>query len=372
MNDAPQAIGPYRLLGQLGPDGENGHGSQNGQNGHGSENGHGSHSGHGGPFLGRAPNGERVAVTVIPARLATDPGFRAEVAAARTVSGAVTVPVVDADLDAPVPWLATAYVAAPPLADVVRDRGPLSPRAVLALATGLAEGLRALHAAGLVHGNLDPSNVLLSEDGPRMADFGTWRAALPGTELGSPGFLSPEQALGHDVGPPGDIFGLGAVLVYAASGHGPFGSGSSALLMYRLVNSLAELDGLPDQLRGPVGSCLAKQPDSRPSASSLLTELGAIQPEALSARAVSRRDPGSPAAAVTAASVSVAGASAVANGSSPARVPAAGGGSSVTGGGSPGGARGGAGIRGAAGPGGGPRRGWPAGCWPRARPLCSS
>ena len=228
------SVGPYQLLEPLG--------------------GHGL-------FLGLAPSGERVAVRVIEADVAADPRFRTEVAAARRVNGAFTTPVVAADLDADVPWLATVYVAGPTLADAVRDRGPVPAASLLLLATGLASGLRAIHDAGLVHRDLNPSNVLLDEDGPRVTGFGlSGVAGVAGADLGSPGFLAPEQALGQDAGPPSDIFSLGAVLVYAAGGQGPFGAGSSALLMYRLVNSAADLGGLPGELRSLVGRCLAKQP----------------------------------------------------------------------------------------------------------------
>ena len=241
------SVGPYQLLEPLGGNGL---------------------------FLGLAPSGERVAVRVIEADVAADPRFRTEVAAARRVNEAFTTPVVAADLDADVPWLATVYVAGPTLADAVRDRGPVPAASLLLLATGLASGLRAIHDAGLVHRDLNPSNVLLDEDGPRVTGFGlSGVAGVTGADLGSPGFLAPEQALGQDAGPPSDIFSLGAVLVYAAGGQGPFGAGSSALLMYRLVNSAPDLGGLPGELRSLVDRCLAKQPDSRPTASELVAEL---------------------------------------------------------------------------------------------------
>jgi serine/threonine protein kinase len=176
-------------------------------------------------YLGRSPGGRQVAIKVIRAELAEDAEFRArfarEVSAARKVSGMYTAPVVDADLDAPVPWLATSYVAGPSLADGVAGRGPLPPASVLRLAAGLAEGLNAIHSAGVVHRDLKPSNVLLAEDGPLLIDFGICRSVetrvltRTGMVVGSPGFMSPEQAEGHEVGPPSDIFNLGAVLAFA-------------------------------------------------------------------------------------------------------------------------------------------------------------
>src|SRR6516225_12098468 len=184
-------------------------------------------------FLGRSAGGRPIAIKVIRTELATDPDFRArfrgEVAAAQKVSGLFTALVVDADLDAPVPWLATAYVPGPSLTEAVRGHGPLPARSLMALAAGLAEGLNAIHAAGVVHRDLKPSNVLLAEDGPRVIDFGISQAAGPsaagaGLVIGSPGFMSPEQVLGYDIGTPSDMFSLGAVLTFAATGHGPFGS----------------------------------------------------------------------------------------------------------------------------------------------------
>jgi eukaryotic-like serine/threonine-protein kinase len=239
-------------------------------------------------FLGMSAGGRPIAVKVIREELADDPQFRSrfrrEVAAARMVSGLFTALVVDADLDAAVPWLATAYVPGPSLTDAVRQHGPFPARTLLALAAGLAESLSAIHAAGVVHRDLKPSNVLLAEDGPRVIDFGISEAAeasaLTGANvvIGSPGFMSPEQVLGQDIGPPSDMFSLGAVLTFAGTAQGPFGAGSDAALVYRLVNSPARLGLLPEEIRPLVGSCLAKHPGDRPTALELLAEVGAIQP----------------------------------------------------------------------------------------------
>jgi serine/threonine protein kinase len=260
----PREIGPYRLLGQLGS------------------------GGMGQVFLGMSAGGRPIAVKVIRTELATDPDFRArfrrEVAAAQKVSGLFTALVVDADLDCPMPWLATAYVAGPSLTEAVRGHGPLPVRSVLALTAGLAEGLGAIHAAGVVHRDLKPANVLLAEDGPRVIDFGISEAAeasvVAGANvlIGSPGYMSPEQVLGADIGPASDMFSLGSVLTFAATGMGPFGAGSSAALMYRLVNSPANLGDVPGELRSLVGGCLAKHPGDRPTARELLAEVGALQP----------------------------------------------------------------------------------------------
>jgi serine/threonine protein kinase len=238
-------------------------------------------------FLGLSPGGRPVAVKVIRAELAADQEFRVrfgrEVAAARRVSGLFTALVVDADVDGPVPWLATAYVSGPALSGAVTRRGLMSARSALALAAGLAEGLSAIHAASVVHCDLKPSNVLLSQDGPRVIDFGISRAAGAvsvtgaGLVVGSPGFMSPEQAMGGDIGPPSDVFSLGAVLAFAATGQGPFGEGSSPELAYRLVYSQPNLDHVPIELRSLVGHCLAKEPADRPTADELLAEVAAVQ-----------------------------------------------------------------------------------------------
>lgn len=239
-------------------------------------------------FLGMSAGGRPIAVKIIREEFADDPQFRTrfrrEVAAARKVSGLFTALVVDADLDGPMPWLATAYVAGPSLTEAVREHGPLPAHTLLALAAGLAEGLNAIHDAGVVHRDLKPSNVLLAEDGPRVIDFGISEAAeasaVTGANvvIGSPRFMSTEQVLGHDIGPPSDIFSLGAVLTFAGTGEGPFGAGTNATLVDRLVNNPPSLDLLPDDIRPLVSRCLAKQPGDRPTAHELLGEVGAIEP----------------------------------------------------------------------------------------------
>ena len=259
----PREIGPYRLLGQLGS------------------------GGMGQVFLGVSAGGRPIAVKVILADLADDPEFRtrfrSEVEAARKVSGLFTAIVVDADLDGPIPWLATAYVAGPSLAEAVRSHGPLPAGTLLALAGGLAESLSAIHDAGVVHRDLKPSNVLLAEDGPRVIDFGISEAAeaspVAGVNvIGSPGYMSPEQVMGLDVGPASDMFSLGAVLAFAGTAEGPFGSGSNAAVIHRLVNDQANLAKLPDEVRPLVGKLLAKHPNDRPTARELLALVGPVQP----------------------------------------------------------------------------------------------
>jgi Protein kinase domain len=259
----PRQIGPYWLEGRLGS------------------------GGMADVYLGRSPGGRHVAIKVIRAELARDAEFRArfarEVTAMRKVSGIFTVAVVDADLHGPTPWLATSYVAGPSLADEVEAHGPLSPGVVLMLAAGLAEGLVAIHAAGLVHRDLKPSNVLLAEDGPRLIDFGISRSmdssalTRTGMVMGSPGFMSPEQARGHEVGPPSDIFSLGAVLAFAATGKEPFGSGSGEVLLDRVVSGEPDTDDVPRRIRPLVERCMISDPRRRPTAAQLLAELSTAQ-----------------------------------------------------------------------------------------------
>ena len=257
----PEYIGRYRLIGRLGG------------------------GGMGQVYLGRSPGGRSVAVKVIREPLAADPGFRIrfarEIAAARQVSGIFTAPVVDADPDADRPWLVTAYVDGPSLADAVEQSGPLPADMLLPLAAGLAEGLAAIHAAGVVHRDLKPSNVMLAADGPRIIDFGIARASdataltNSGTLVGSPGFMSPEQAEGRPVGPPSDIFSLGSVLTFAATGAGPFGSGQPSTLLYRVVHTRPATAGIPAPMRALIERCLAKDPAARPTAESVL---GSVPP----------------------------------------------------------------------------------------------
>ncbi|MGH3252170.1 MAG: serine/threonine-protein kinase, partial [Trebonia sp.] len=257
----PGAVGKYRLVSRLG------------------------RGGMGQVYLGESPGGRLVAVKLIHAELAGDPDFRArfarEVATARTVSGIYTVPVVDADVDGAQPWLVTAYVDGPSLADAVRDLGPFTPGKVLTLAAGLAEGLEVIHASGVVHRDLKPSNVLLAQDGPRIIDFGISRAGdLPGVTrtgvvTGSPGYMSPEQAEGGTAGPPSDVFSLGSVLAFAVTGRDPFGSGIGPAVLYRVVHGQPDADGIPEPLRSLVMRCLAKDPALRPTAGQIVTGPGA-------------------------------------------------------------------------------------------------
>ncbi|MBL1105495.1 serine/threonine protein kinase [Streptomyces sp. 5-8] len=249
--DEPATVGPYRLLGRLGS------------------------GGMGRVYLGRSAGGRTVAVKIVHPHFALDEEFRArfrrEVEAARRVGGAWTAPVLDADPGAPVPWVATAYAAGPSLAAAVGDAGPMPAHTVRALGAGLAEALTAVHEQGLVHRDVKPSNVLLTLDGPLLIDFGIARAmdgtaslTSTGVSIGSPGYMSPEQILGKGVTGAADVFSLGAVLAYAATGEPPFRGDSSAALLYKVVHEEPELGGLDGELRELAAACLTKDPAARP------------------------------------------------------------------------------------------------------------
>lgn len=250
--DEPTVVGPYRLLGRLGS------------------------GGMGRVYLGRSAGGRTVAVKIVHPHFALDEEFRArfrrEVEAARRVGGAWTAPVLDADPEAPVPWVATGYAAGPSLAAAVADAGALPIHSVRVLGAGLAEALSAVHALGLVHRDVKPSNVLLTLDGPLLIDFGIARATdgtasltSTGVSVGSPGYMSPEQILGKTVAGPADVFSLGALLVYAATGEPPFPGDSSASLLYKVVHEEPRLGSLEGELRQLVAQCLAKDPAERPA-----------------------------------------------------------------------------------------------------------
>ncbi|MFF2844778.1 serine/threonine-protein kinase [Streptomyces sp. NPDC058001] len=261
--DEPTTVGPYRLLGRLGA------------------------GGMGRVYLGRTAGGRTVAIKVVHPHFALDEEFRArfhrEVEAARRVGGDWTAPVLDADPDASVPWVATGYVAGPSLARAVKGPEgpvPLPEHTVRVLGAGLAEALARVHGLGLVHRDVKPSNVLLALDGPRLIDFGIARATdgtasltSTGVSIGSPGYMAPEQILGKGVTGASDVFSLGAVLVYAATGEPPFPGDSSASLLYKVVHEEPELGAVRGGLRDIVAACLRKDPAARPTPADLAHRL---------------------------------------------------------------------------------------------------
>ncbi|MFE6664512.1 serine/threonine-protein kinase [Streptomyces sp. NPDC057697] len=234
--------------------------------------------------LARSASGLRLAVKVVHQQYASDPEFRArfrqEVGAARRVSGAFTAPVVDADPDAVRPWMATLHVPGPTLADQVKRNGPMAPAELRRLTAGLAEALRDIHRAGVIHRDLKPSNVLLSDSGPKVIDFGISRPydsdlrTETGKLIGSPPYMAPEQfQRPREVGPAADVFALGAVLVHAATGRGPFDSGSPYIVAYQVVHDEADLAGVPEDLAPLIGRCLTKDPAGRPTPDEIMAAL---------------------------------------------------------------------------------------------------
>lgn len=235
-------------------------------------------------FLARTSSGRPVAIKLIHQQFAGDDEFRIrfrqEVAAARRVSGAFTAAVVDAAPEAEQPWMATTYIEGPTLAQYIARKGPLDGAELRRLAIGLAEALRDIHRVGVVHRDLKPSNVVLSPEGPRVIDFGISRAVdqqtltMTGRVIGTPPFMSPEQLQApRGVGPRSDVFSLGTLLVYSATGRGPFDADSPYMSAYQVVHEEPSLDAVPVALRAVVEPCLDKEPEGRPSADELLTLL---------------------------------------------------------------------------------------------------
>ncbi|MFF3687088.1 bifunctional serine/threonine-protein kinase/ABC transporter substrate-binding protein [Streptomyces sp. NPDC002187] len=231
-------------------------------------------------YLARSAGGTLVALKVIQAEYAEETDFRErfrrEADTARRMTSPWVAPLVDADPEAAQPWLATAFIPGPSLGEAVAAHGPLPVRSLRVLGARLAEALRELHAAGLVHRDVKPGNVLLALDGPRLIDFGVARdpedTALTstGVVVGTPGFLPPEQARGgRDPGPAGDVFSLGCVLAFAATGRPPFGTGPLDALLYRTVHDAPDVQGVPAQLAEVVDGCLDKDPGLRPTAEAL-------------------------------------------------------------------------------------------------------
>ncbi|CAM5417054.1 hypothetical protein GCM10010261_25490 [Streptomyces pilosus] len=258
----PRTVGPYTVLRRIGS------GSM------------------GRVFLGQSLAGRLLAIKVVKEELADDPEFRKrfqrEVAAARGVNGFYAPPVVDADTTGEIPWLATAYVSAPSLQDLVDACGPLPLDALRWVAAQLVEALRSVHAAAIVHRDLKPSNVLVGVDGLRVIDFGLALAAavaaskltVAHTTLGTPAYMSPEQAVdARKVTPASDVYALGAVLVFAATGHSPYPGGNALSVLLRMQSGDPDLSGVPEEFAGVVAQCLRQDPAERPDLGELLVRI---------------------------------------------------------------------------------------------------
>jgi hypothetical protein len=262
--DDPRQVGAYRLRGRLGA------------------------GGMGEVFLGSSPGGRDVVIKLIRPELAAQPKYRRrfarEVEAAQRVGGFHTAQVVEARPEDDPPWMVTEYIPGPSLRDLVLTRGPLPVERVWALASQLSEGLGAIHACGLVHRDLKPGNVIMAPDGPRIIDFGIARMAdasvltEDGAVVGTYAYMSPEQVQARDAGPASDVFSLGGVLVFAATGHAPFEAPSLPAIVYRIGSTEPDLGGLDDRLRGLVAACLAKRPEQRPTPADLLKRLSSPAP----------------------------------------------------------------------------------------------
>jgi serine/threonine protein kinase len=259
----PEQIGPYAIIGRLGA------------------------GAMGQVYLARSAAGRLVAVKTIRVELAEEPGFRArfahEVAAARRVSGVFTAAVIEADAEADLPWVATAYVPAPSLSTLVRNCGPLPVPAVRWLAAGCAEALHSIHGVGLLHRDVKPSNVLVAPDGPLVIDFGVARAAervqltVTRGAAGTPAYMAPEQARdARQASPASDVFSLGATLVFAATGHPPYQGETVMDILVRLATEPPDLTGLPAELTGLIEACLERVPRDRPSDGAILKRLGSF------------------------------------------------------------------------------------------------
>ena len=255
--DDPREVGGYQLRARLGA------------------------GGMGRVYLAFTPGGRPVALKMIRTEFGDDEEFRArfgqEVAAAQRVHGLFTAQVLDADPDAPQPWLATSYVPGLSLREAVSQHGRLPRGTVLLLIAGTAEALQAIHAVGIVHRDLKPANVILAADGPRVIDFGIARAiaapalTLHGSVVGSPRFMAPEQARGETTTPAVDVFALGSLATYAITGHPPFGTDKPLAVLGRVLYEPPDLTGCPPDLRPLIEGCLAKDPSQRPLPSKVIT-----------------------------------------------------------------------------------------------------
>ena len=267
QESAPERLGPYRLLRRLGE------------------------GGMGVVYLAMDARGAPVAVKALHPLMAREENARRrlarEVETMRLVRSRYVAEVVDADLGGDPPYIVTRYVPGLTLDDVVSAGGPLTGQALARLARGLTEALAAVHAAGVVHRDLKPGNVMICDGEPVVIDFGiaqmpeTTRLTMTGMFMGTPGYLAPEVIEGSDSGPASDVHSLAATLAFAATGRPPFGTGSFETIFYRIVHGRPDLDTLPTPLFPLVHAALLRDPASRPSAAQIAGQIAAIDPAAL-------------------------------------------------------------------------------------------
>jgi len=260
----PARLGPYSLLGRLGE------------------------GGMGVVFLARDASGQTAALKILRSVVADDPMARRrlarEVETMRRVRSPYVAEVIDADLAGDTPYIVTRYVPGRTLDQVVSEAGPLPPSALLRLASGLADALAAVHAAGVVHRDLKPGNVMLLGELPVVIDFGiaqgpdATRLTMTGMFMGTPGFLAPEVIEGQASSEASDIHAWGATVAFAATGHPPFGSGSYESIFYRIVNGQPDLTGAPSSLLPLLKAALARDPALRPPAVRLSARAAALDP----------------------------------------------------------------------------------------------
>lgn len=234
-------------------------------------------------FLGHDASIGLAAVKVIRPELAADPTYRErfvrEIRAARRVDGGHIAQVIAADPLASPPWLATEYIPAPTLDELVAACGPLSEELVRWLAAGCIRALMDVHRAGLIHRDVKPGNILVTESGPVLVDFGLAYASdaghltRTGTHPGTPAYMAPEQLAHEELTPAVDVYALGATLVFAATGHLPFTGPGVEATIFQMLTSAPDLDGVPEGIAASLAACLARSPDARPDCADLFEAL---------------------------------------------------------------------------------------------------
>jgi predicted Ser/Thr protein kinase len=267
QDQTPDRLGPYRLLERLGE------------------------GGMGVVYLAADSQQRRVAVKALRPAFAADPNARRrlarEVETMRRVRSSFVAEVIDADVTSDPPYIVTRYVSGRTLEEVVGEGGPLTGRELARLASGLALALSAVHAAGVVHRDLKPGNVMLANGEPVVIDFGiaqvpdSTRLTQTGMFMGTPGYLPPEVIEGKPSGPASDVHSWGATMAFAATGRPPFGTGAFETIFYRIVNGQPDLTGFPAPLLSLVGQALSRDPARRPGTAELCQRTAALDPSSL-------------------------------------------------------------------------------------------